>query len=164
MMKKVTRIIGVLFLAFAIYSLSFTIYKTTLTDGETCKMVLNGFSILKFSPWASFVITIPLLMLGIMFSKLKDNKKMLLTSGLCAFDIFSLYIAHSAAREWIYGIATGFVYNTSSMLGLYAISLMIATILFYISCNASKDQPFRIVPKFVEDYMISKFFIEYEEE
>lgn len=162
MMKKITKIIGVMFLVLAIWSLSFVIYETTLTDGETCKMVLKGFSILEFSPWASFVITVPLLMLGTMFSKLKDNTKTLLTSSLCAFDIFCLYIAHSATREWIYGIATGFVYNTSSMLMIYAVLLLIATMLFYTSCNATENQPFSIIPKVLEEYIISKFVCECE--
>lgn len=138
MSKKNMRVAGIVLSILALISLILPIYGTNIREGEGWLVDLRGYDVSEFSVWGIFVILMPIMTIGVMWSKLSDKSKFIITIALGAFGIVSVYLANSAVREWIYNIADGFVYVYGG-LSVYVLLFALSAIFFCIFCNMKEE-------------------------
>lgn len=135
-MKKIIKYSGITFALLSLLSLSSPMFSTRITDGEACNLIVKGYNLVEFSPWGGIVLLTPLVLLGLMLSKLKSDIKAIGLLGLLILDGVALCGATSAAYSWITDIATGFVKPHMGHL-IYALLLFLAMVCFFVSNNYS---------------------------
>lgn len=96
-MGKITKLLGIIFAVLTLLSLTAPLYKTNFTDGESMTLLLHGFDLYEFSAWGVVTALIPLLLIGIMFTKFSDKIKSALIMG-CPWKHQSTPRKHSHAR------------------------------------------------------------------
>lgn len=137
--KRIFRFLCAVLALLSLASLSLPIYSTYITDGEACDMVIKGYNLVEFSPWGGVVLLAPLVLLGLMLSKLKSSVKTIGLLGLLLLNSVALCGATSAAYSWITNIATGFVKPHMGHL-IYALLLFLAMVCLWLLYNALQDK------------------------
>lgn len=162
--NKVLRVIGVVLALFSLLCLSFPIFSTNITDGESWHMVVKGYNMVEFSPWGSIVLITPVLLVGLMLSKLKYNFKTIGIFSLLMLDCFALSSAYSATYKWVLQQATGYVHLHMNQL-FYILALFLSCVCFYIGCNYfSEGNKMKIENVFLKDENIKVEPVDYRTE
>ncbi|MBR2043542.1 MAG: hypothetical protein IJ946_04310 [Clostridia bacterium] len=139
MVRKLFSVLAIILSLFAIASLFLPIYSTNITDGEACNLIVKGYNLVEFSPWGGVMLLTPLVLLGLMLSKIKSSVKTIGLLGLLLLDSVALCGATSAAYSWITNIATGFVKPHMGHL-IYALLLFLATVCLWLLYNVLPDK------------------------
>lgn len=162
--NKVLRVIGVVLVLFSLLCLSFPIFSTNLTDGESWHMVVRGYNMVEFSPWGSIVLIAPILLIGLMLSKLKYSFKIIGIFSLLMMDCFALSSAYSSTYKWVLQEATGYVHLHMNQL-FYILALFLSFVCFYIECNYfSEGNKMKIENVFLKDEKIKVEPVDYRTE
>ena len=162
--NKFLRVIGAVLALFSLVCLSFPIFSTNITDGESWHMVVRGYNMVEFSPWGSIVLILPLLIIGLMISKLKDSIKTIGILGLLMLDCFALSNAYSSTYKWVLQEATGYVQLHMNQL-FYILALFLSCVCLYIECNYfSEGNKMKIENVFLKDEKIKVEPIDYRTE
>ena len=157
MSKKITKIIAIIFAVLAAVSLTFPIYETTFTDGESMTLLLRGYDLYEFSAWGVLAILLPLLIVCIMFSKFNDRIKSALILGTFVLGSISVQISNTAMRDWIYGEATGTVQHFGGLV-TYVSFYFCAFVFCFIYCLRKTYSKFPSIEDF-RDYLYSEKII-----
>jgi uncharacterized membrane protein len=136
MMKKIVKYSGIAFALLSLLSLSLPVFSTRITDGEACGLVVKGYNLVEFSPWGGIVLLAPLVLLGLMLSKLKNTTKTVGLIILFALNGVALCASTSAAYKWMYDVSTEFV-EPHMYHVIYAFLLFVAMVCFFAWCNCS---------------------------
>ena len=166
--RKVLKVIGVIFAAASILCLFLPIFSTRITEGEAWTMVIKGYNMTEFSPWGSVVLISPLIFIGLLFSKVKNSMKTFVLLILLLIDSYALSNAYSATYKWVLEAATGYVQPHPNHL-LYTLALLISSVCIYMVCNYClggkkmnikefflKDEKIEVEPI---DYRTEKFYL-----
>lgn len=166
--NKVLRVIGVVLALFSLLCLSFPIFSTNLTDGESWHMGVRGYNMVEFSPWGSMVLIVPILFIGLMLSKLKYSFKTIGIFSLLMMDCFALSSAYSSTYKWVLQEATGYVHLHMNQL-FYILALFLSCVCFYFECNYfTEGKKMKIENAFLKeektkvepiDYRTEKFYL-----
>lgn len=166
--NKVLRVIGVVLALFSLLCLSFPIFSTNLTDGESWHMVVRGYNMVEFSPWGSIVLIVPILFIGLMLSKLKYSFKTIGIFSLLMMDCFALSSAYSSTYKWVLQEATGYVHLHMNQF-FYILALFLSCVCFYFECNYfTEGKKMKIENVFLKeektkvepiDYRTEKFYL-----
>lgn len=155
MMKKIVKYSGITFAILSLLTLSLPVFSTRITDGEACDLVVNGYNLVEFSPWGGIVLLAPLLLLGLMLSKLRNTTKTIGLIVLFALNGVALCASTSAAYKWMCDVSTGFVEPYMYHV-IYALLLFVAMICFFVWCNYSLNI------KSLKDFFVGEERIEIE--
>ena len=136
MMKKIVKYSAIAFALLSLLSLSLPVFSTRITDGEACNLVVKGYNLVEFSPWGGIVLLAPLLLLGLMLSKLRNTTKTVGLIILFTVNGVALYASTSSAYKWMCDISTGFVESHMYHV-IYALLLFVAMVCFFVWCNCS---------------------------
>ena len=166
MIKKIVKYSGIAFALLSLLSLSLPVYSTRITDGEACELVVKGYNFIEFSPWGGIVLLAPLVLLGLMLSKLRNTTK---TAGLIilfALNGVALCASTSAAYKWMCDVSAGFV-EPHMYHVIYALLLFVAMLCLFVWCNCSLNikslKNFYVEEEYIEvepiDYRTEKFYL-----
>lgn len=136
-MKKVTiPILACLMLA--IVSLYFPVFRTYV-EGELVSgdIIICGFNMAEFSPFGSCLITIPIVLIGLLFGKIRREIKILSLFVIYIFNVFSAFYACYYAKRWIDDIATGFVQMKGYII-FYVFFMTLSFVQIYLKFNEDK--------------------------
>ena len=136
MMKKIVKYSGIAFALLSLLSLSLPVFSTRITDGEACDLVVKGYNLVEFSPWGGIVLLAPLLLLGLMLSKLKNTTRTIGLIILFALNGVALCASTSSAYKWMCDVSAGFV-EPHMYHVIYALLLFVAMVCFFVWCNCS---------------------------
>ena len=137
MRKKIFKALATAFAVLSFASLALPLYDTYIGGtAVSAQITIRGLNLAEFSPWGGIIVLSPLLSAGAMYSKLTNNAKTLLLFAIGLLNAGCLCPANQAAKYWIYTQATGAVTDMPYLV-LYASSLLVSLILFYLHCNCS---------------------------
>ena len=154
-MKKIVKHIGIVFALLSLLSLFLPMFSTRITDGEFCNLVVKGYSLVEFSPWGGIVVLAPLVLLGLMLSKLRNTAQTVGLIVLFALNGVALCASTSAAYKWMCDVSAGFVEPCMYHV-IYALLLFAAMVCFFVWCNCSLNI------KSLKDFFVGKERIEVE--
>ena len=131
--KQLMTYIGVLMAMTALYTLTLPIRTVTFED-RTYEMIIKGYNMPEFSPWGGIVVLAPLVLLGLMLSKLPDRHKTMGLLGLLMLSSTALYNSASAIYQYT---TQGTVCYAEPHAGhlLYGFVLFWAFLCFWVSLN-----------------------------
>lgn len=166
MMKKIVKYSGIAFALLSLLSLSLPVFSTQITDGEACDLMVKGYNLVEFSPWGGIVLLTPLVLLGLMLSKLKNATKTVGLIILFVLNGVALCASTSAAYKWMCDVSTGFV-EPHMYHVIYALLLFVAMVCFFMWCNCSLNikslKDFFVEEERIEvepvDYRTEKFYL-----
>ena len=132
------KVFGTIFNFASYIPMSLPMYKARIGKEESFEAVIRGFNLCEFSPWGSLLVTMPIILLAITCSKIKNKFKNLLLILFYMLNTVTVYNATSAADKWIRGTADGFVHFRPYIM-LYLLSVFFALICLYIHNNKYYD-------------------------
>ena len=138
-MKKfgcVSDIFVIVFVGLAFFSLGLPLFVTTVTgEVESTKLAVKGLEMFSFSPWGYVVAFVPAALLAVMKLQEKLPYKYPLVLLLVFIGLFGHNAGVLAEKEWIYGVATGFVRTMGGNLFLYPAFLVSAGFMLMLHMN-----------------------------
>lgn len=149
MIEKTVKYIGIVFALASLFSLGLPLFSTYITDGEAWNVVIHGYNLAEFSPWGSIVLISPIVLLGLMLSKLNDGVKTIELLTLFSFSGVALHYSTNAAYKWVEAEATGYIETHLNQL-IYFLLLSAAMVLFYIELNFIKGENISIKDFFLK--------------
>lgn len=129
MSKKVFKISGTVFAI-----LTFTVLFFPWIHGYCEAYTTTGFGFTTISVWGRIIFILPIMILGLTFSKLSEKTKTIFLLGLYLLGGVSFYYTASIGIEWFRGIAEGYV-RPNGLLFLYPVFMFLSLLLFYLSYN-----------------------------
>ena len=151
MNKRITKIAGTILSALALISLALPIYNMVIGEGETWFATFRGFNLVEFSPWGSFVLILPLLLIGIAHSRLDDKVKTIVNMVLFMLGMTSIYAANVAMRDWVYVNASDHV-NVYGSLVVHVVFVLLSATLFHISFSIKEYNEVALPVKPIDIY------------
>ena len=135
MRKKVFKISGTVF-AILTFTILFSPWIYAYCEGKlvSADMTTTGFGLTEFSSWGTVIFILPLLILGVVFSKLSEKTKTVFLLGLYLLGSVSFYYATSIGMEWLRGVSTEYV-RPKGWLFLYPVFMFFSLLSFYLSYN-----------------------------
>lgn len=125
---------GVIFSVVSLFSLGLPILSTNITDGEAWNMVVKGYNMIEFSPFGSLVLMTPVLLIGLMFSKIKNSVKTVGILTLLLLDSFAMNCAYLDTYKWVEEQTTSYIKPYQNQI-ISCSLLFLAMICFYVDCN-----------------------------
>ena len=132
------KVFGTIFNFASYIPLAFPMYKARIGKEENFEAVIRGFNFCEFSPWGSLLVTMPIVLFALTYSKIKNKYKNLLLILFYMFNTVIVYNATSAADKWIRGTADGFVHFRPYIV-LYLLSMFFALACLYIHNHKYSD-------------------------
>lgn len=125
-------------LILAVASLYFPVFKTYV-EGELVSgdIIIRGFNMAEFSPFGSCLIAIPIVLIGLLFGKIRREIKMLSLFVIYIFNVFSAFYACYYAKQWIDDVATGFVQMKGYII-FYVFFMTLSFVQIYLKFNEDK--------------------------
>jgi hypothetical protein len=163
MLKKHLKSFGVFLALVSLSSLFLPIFSTLITEGEAWNMVVRGYNMVEFSTWGSVVLMLPIILIGLALSKLKNNTKTVMLFGLILLDGVALYNATAATHKWVLEQATGHVQVQPYYL-IYALLLLLACVCVYIECNFLTEDENMKLKEYFETEKIHVEPVDYKKE
>lgn len=160
-MKKFLNPLAILFSLAAITTLVLPLFSQYIVGGESYNMVIKCYNLVEFSPLGSVVLISPILLIGLILSKLKNSFKTVGTMGLLLLDLLALSHSYSAAYNWIIAEAGSHPQVHMNQL-FYLLFLFAACICFFVKCNYfPKDNTLAEAKINVKpiDYHTEKFYL-----
>ena len=145
MSKKMFKTFGTTFAAIA-FALLFFPWIYAYCEGElvSADMTTTGFGLACISAWGTVTFIIPLLILGVAFSKLSEKTKTVFLLGLYLLGSVSFYYATSIGMEWLREISTEYVRAEVSLF-LYPLAMFLSLISFYLSYNTTNRSSLNLI-------------------
>ena len=137
MNKKFLKFTATLFSMITALSLILPIFSTYITGAEAWNMVVRGYNLIEFSPWGSVVFVAPLILVGLIFSDLKNKVKTVGMLALALVDSFALNASVIATYKWVSEQATGAIELQFGLL-IYVIFMLLAEVSFFLSIKCRK--------------------------
>lgn len=152
---KLFKNMGVIFSVVSLLSLGLPILSTNITDGEAWNMVVRGYNMIEFSPFGGVVVLTPVLLIGLMLSKLNNNLKTVGILTLLLFDGFATSSAYSATYKWVFEQATGNIKSRQNQI-IYFSLLVLAMICFYVDCNFIRGRRISLKDLFLKKELLAE--------
>lgn len=133
-LKKILNPLAIIFSLAALTTLILPLFSEYITGGESYNMVIKGYNLVEFSPLGSVVLISPILLIGLILSKLKNSFKTVGTMGLLLLDLLALSHSYSAAYNWIIA-ETGSHPQVHMNQLFYLLFLFAACLCFFVKCN-----------------------------
>lgn len=131
---KLFNVISVLLSIAAFISLALPFYSSHVTEGEAYNMVIKGYNLVEFSPLGSVVLISPILLIGLVFSKLQNNHKTIGILSLLPITAIALNHSCSAAYRWMTEQTSSHILLNMNYL-FYSLFFLSACVCFFIKCN-----------------------------
>lgn len=128
MSKKIYKWSAIVLSVAGYLTLLLPLAKVTERDG--CTMIIRGFNMVEFSPWGSIVLSVPLIIIAILFSHMEKTHK---TIGLISVQLLNsvgLYNSINKAYEWINSISPEYIHRETYPI-LYGALILISLICLY---------------------------------
>lgn len=163
-LNKFLSISGIILSVSALLSLVLPLFSFRILETE---MIIRGYNVVEFSPWGSIVLVAPILLIGLMLSKLKYSFKTIGILSLLILDFFALSDAYSVSYTWALQETTNSVQPHAYHL-FYALAFVLSGFCFYMECNyCRKGNKMKIKDFFLKDdikaepidYTKEKFFL-----
>ena len=129
------KILGTIFDLVAYIPLAFPMYCGDV-GGESVgyRLSVNGFNFTEFSSWGSLLVTMPIVLLAIAYSKVQNKIKNMLLILFYILNTVTVYNATTAAGEWVRGVADGVVDSKLYIL-FYLLAMFASLVCLYVHNN-----------------------------
>lgn len=134
MTKRALKYISVILSVTSLIALILPLFSARVTYGESWDMVIRGYNLIEFSAWGSIVLFVPIVLIGLMLSKLNNSIKNIGMLALFLFDVVALHKASNCAYNWVLQQTSEYVQIHRNQF-LYIVLLFVAFVCFYIMCN-----------------------------
>lgn len=139
MSKKNLKIAGTILAIFAFADLFLPwIYAYHNGDCISCDFTTSGVKLVELSVWGSVIVIVPILLAGVMYSRLSEKGKTLLLFALYILGSVGFYFAVSDGTVWLREVSTEYV-ELKRFAIWYPIFLFTSLLMFYLHCNKIDD-------------------------
>ena len=147
MSKKVLKCAGICFSLCAMLTLVLPMFSGHVTGVESWNMVIKGYNLIEFSAWGSIVLFVPIVLVGLMLSKLNTSIKNIGMMALLLLDAVALYKSSTSAYNWALQQTSEQVQIHPNQF-LYIGLLLVSLACFYVVCNYGKEEKIMSVKDF----------------
>lgn len=130
--------VGTIFNLASYIPLALPMFTAKVGSEEWFNAVIRGFNLVEFSSWGSLLVTMPIVLLAITYSKIKNKYKSLILIPFYMLNTVMVYNSTMAADKWIRDAAEGYV-RFRPYIVLYLLAVFSALVCLYIHCRKYPD-------------------------